>query len=185
LTIQKYQEKNIPEKNPFAIGFYFIRCSYLCSKGKFVYLMKMMMKIRAAKNHDAKKIYEFLCAKEEFLFDFSVFEINYRICIGDVRNIYLVAVDENNVATGFISCHGQTVLHSGGVVFEIRELYVNKKWRKSGTGRLLMSKLQELLAGIDHQLLEVTVISKRSDLIQFYKNFGFEMTHVKMIKNKK
>jgi hypothetical protein len=75
--------------------------------------MKMMMKIRAAKNHDAKKIYEFLCAKEEFLFDFSAFEINYRVCIGDLRNIYLVAVDENNVATGFISCHGQTVLHYG------------------------------------------------------------------------
>lgn len=65
--------------------------------------MKALIKIRAAKNHDARKIYEFLCEKEEFLFDFHEFEINYRICIANGDNIYLVAVDDRNASTGFIN----------------------------------------------------------------------------------
>jgi GNAT superfamily N-acetyltransferase len=147
--------------------------------------MKSLIKIRSAKNHDARKIYEFLCEKEEFLFDFRDFEINYRVCIGSGDNIYLVAVDERNDATGFISCHGATVLHEGGFVYEIKELFIEKKYRKAGVGRMLLKQLQETLSKRMYQALEISVNNKRSDLIQFYKNNGFDMTHVKLTNTKK
>jgi ribosomal protein S18 acetylase RimI-like enzyme len=145
----------------------------------------MTVKIRTAKNHDARKIYEFLCEKEEFLFDFREFEINYRLCIANGDNIYLVAVDERNDASGFISCHGATVLHEGGFIYEIRELFIEKKYRKRGIGKMLLKQLVELLSKRNYQSLEVAVNSERTDLIQFYKNSGFEQTHVKLIRTTK
>jgi ribosomal protein S18 acetylase RimI-like enzyme len=143
--------------------------------------MKSLIKIRPAKNHDARRIYEFLCEKEEFLFDFREFEVNYRVCIANGDNIYLVAVDERNDATGFISCHGTTVLHEGGFVYEIKELFIEKKYRKMGVGKMLLKELQETLSKRIYQSLEISVNNKRSDLIQFYKNNGFDMTHVKLV----
>ena len=144
--------------------------------------MKSLIKIRPAKNHDARKIYEFLCEKEEFLFDFREFEVNYRVCIANGDNIYLVAVDEKNDACGFISCHGATVLHEGGFVYEIKELFIEKKYRKAGIGKMLLKELQETLAKRDCQSLEISVNNKRSDLIQFYKNNGFDLSHVKLVR---
>jgi ribosomal protein S18 acetylase RimI-like enzyme len=147
--------------------------------------MKSLIKIRPARNHDARKIYEFLCEKEEFLFDFREFEVNYRVCIANGDNIYLVAVDEKNDATGFISCHGATVLHEGGFVYEIKELFIAKKYRKAGIGKMLLKQLQETLAKRNYQSLEISINNKRSDLIQFYKNNGFDMTHIKLVYGKK
>jgi ribosomal protein S18 acetylase RimI-like enzyme len=146
--------------------------------------MKTIVRIRAAKNHDAKRVYEFLCEKEDFLFDFHDFEINYRICIGNGDNIYLVAVDDKNDAVGFISCHGATVLHEGGFVYEIKELFIEKKHRKGGIGKMLLKQLQEVLASRLYQSLEISVKNIRSDLIQFYKNNGFEMSQVKLVRTK-
>src|SRR5579862_9422879 len=129
-------EKTHAEKNAFAIGFYLPTTSNLWSEKKLNDPMKAIMKIRPAKNHDARKIYEFLCEKEEFLLDFRVFEIHYRDCIGNNDNIYLVAVDERNEAIGFISCHGALVLHQGGMVYTIQELFILGRFRKAGIGRM-------------------------------------------------
>jgi GNAT superfamily N-acetyltransferase len=143
--------------------------------------MKALIKIRPAKNHDARKIYEFLCEKEEFLFDFREFEINYRICIANGDNIYLVAVDDRNESNGFISCHGTTVLHAGGYVYEIRELFIEKRYRRMGVARMLLKSLRETVAKRNYEALEISVNNKRSDLIQFYRNNGFAMTHIKLV----
>jgi (aminoalkyl)phosphonate N-acetyltransferase len=96
--------------------------------------MNSLIKIRAAKNHDAKKIYQLFCEKEDCLFDIAAFEINYRFCVGDFRNIYMVAVDKGNMVIGFISCHGQTVLHYGGIIYAIRELFIDKNYSVNGPG---------------------------------------------------
>lgn len=142
----------------------------------------MMVKIRFAKNHDARKIYEFLCEKEEFLFDFREFEIHYRTCIADGDNIYLVAVDDRNDAIGFISCHGEIVLHQGGMVYQIKELYTEKKYRKNGIARLLFKQLQEVLSQRIYQSLEVGIHARRTDLAAFYKHCGLAQTHLQFTK---
>ncbi|HLX93156.1 MAG TPA: GNAT family N-acetyltransferase [Puia sp.] len=147
-------------------------------------MLKSTYPIRPAKNHDARRIYEFLCEKEEFLLDFRVFEIHYRDCIGNNDNIYLVAVDERNEAIGFISCHGALVLHQGGMVYTIQELFILGRFRKAGIGRMLMLHLLEGLSNRMYKSLEVAVHIHRVDLLSFYKNAGFEQQHIKFTRSK-
>ncbi|HSZ87607.1 MAG TPA: GNAT family N-acetyltransferase [Puia sp.] len=146
--------------------------------------MNSLIKIRSAKNHDAKKIYELLCEKEDFLFDIATFEINYRICIGDARNIYMVAVDKSNVVVGFISCHGQIVLHHGGVIYEVKELFIEKKYGINGIGKMLLREMQTELSKKEYRSLEASVDNQKNDLIQLYKNAGFDQKQIKLISSK-
>jgi ribosomal protein S18 acetylase RimI-like enzyme len=146
--------------------------------------MNSIIKIRPAKNHDAKKIYQLLCEKEDYLFDIAAFEINYRVCVGDIRNIYLVAVDKENMVAGFISCHGQTVLHYGGIIYSVHELFTDKKYSIKGIGKMLLKGMQAELSKKEYRSLEASVNKQRNDLIQFYTNAGFEQTQIKMISNK-
>jgi|SRR5579871_2427520 len=147
--------------------------------------MKNEINIRAAKNHDARKIFNFLCELEGHLFDQQDFEINYRLCLSDNNNVYLVAADKDNNAVGFMSCHGQILLHEGGMVYEIQELFVEKPYRNKGIGKMLLKALEEYLSKRDYKQIEVTTNKKRTDTIKFYANNGFEETHVKFVKAKK
>jgi ribosomal protein S18 acetylase RimI-like enzyme len=147
--------------------------------------MKMMVKIRTAKNHDAKKIFQFLCEKEEKLFDKDLFENNYRKCIGDNDNVYLVAAGENNEAIGFISAHGGIELHLEGMVYAIQELFVEKKFRKLGVGRMLLKELDAELIKKECHLLSVSINNYNSRTINFYIKNGFVHSHVALKKKNK
>jgi (aminoalkyl)phosphonate N-acetyltransferase len=147
--------------------------------------MKNEINIRPAKNHDARKIFNFLCELEEHLFDQQEFEINYRICLSDNNNVYLVAADKENIAVGYISCHGQILLHEGGMAYEVQELFVEKPYRNKGIGRMLLKSLEEFLSKRDYKLLEVATNKNRSATRRFYAGCGFEETHVKFVKAKK
>jgi PhnO protein len=122
----------------------------------------MAITIRPARNHDAKKIFHFLCGLEKRLLDQQEFEINYRACLADTNNIYLVAADGNNDALGFVSCHGQILLHHGGMVFEIQELFVMNAYRNKGVGKLLLKALDEWLVKRNHVLLKAAANKKRT-----------------------
>jgi PhnO protein len=147
--------------------------------------MKNNTTIRYAKNHDSKQVFRFLCELEEQLFEQDAFEKNYGRCISGVNNIYLVAVDEKNMAVGFISCHGQILLHHGGMVYEIQEFFVAKEYRRKGVGRQLLKSLQEILHTKQYESFEVTANKKRVETIRFYKSNGFNETHRKLTKEKK
>ncbi|HLY70612.1 MAG TPA: GNAT family N-acetyltransferase [Puia sp.] len=144
--------------------------------------MKMAVKIRTAKNHDAKKIFQFLCEKEEKLFDKELFENNYRTCIGDPDNVYLVAAGENNEPLGFISAHGGIELHEEGMVYQIQEFFVEKKCRKGGVGRLLLKELDALLVKKECRLISVSISNYNSRTINFFIKNGFAHSHVALKK---
>ncbi|MBS1948703.1 MAG: GNAT family N-acetyltransferase [Bacteroidetes bacterium] len=144
--------------------------------------MKNEITIRPAKNHDARKIFNFLCELEEQLFDQQEFEINYRLCLADINNIYLVAAGTDNVAIGYISCHGQILLHHGGMVFEVQELFVEKPYRNKGVGRQLLKGLEGYLNKRAYKSLEVAVNKHRASARKFYISEGFEETHVKLVR---
>jgi (aminoalkyl)phosphonate N-acetyltransferase len=116
--------------------------------------MKNEITIRAAKNHDARNIFAFLCEMEGRLIDRERFELNYRLCISDVNNVLLVAANENNEAVGYIACHGKIVLHYEGILFEVQELFIEKTFREKGIGKMLLKSLAEKLAGTGYQLIE-------------------------------
>ena len=141
--------------------------------------------IRQAEIIDAKKIFGFVCALEEKTFNYEKFYLDYRNNILGNNNVYLVAVDKENNAVGYISCHGQSLLHHGGMGDEIHELYVEDAWRKQGVGKTLLKALELQLAKKDYQSLEVTAKDKRKEAIELYKKYGFEKTHVKLTREKK
>ena len=144
--------------------------------------MNQSFTIRAAKNHDVKKIFSFLCTLEEQIFDQQQFMVNYRTSIAGINTIYLVAVNEQNDPVGFISCHGQLLLHHAGMVYEIQELFVEKDQRGKGVGKLLVKAIEEQLTKREYVLLEVATQKWRTDTRRFYNALGYAQTHVKFSK---
>jgi PhnO protein len=135
--------------------------------------------VRQAEIQDAKRIFEFLCELEKKTFNYQEFYLNYRNTIFDNNNIYLVAADQNNYVIGYISCHGQILLHHNGMVFEVQELFVLPVYRKHGIGTMLIKALETQLAKREFQCLEVTANVERKDSHDFYLKKGFEQTHYK------
>jgi len=141
--------------------------------------MTQAFSVRGAEKEDAKKIFEFICALEEKTFNYQEFFIHYRNAISANYNIYLVATTEGGEVIGFISCHGQILLHHNGMVFEVQELFVDAPYRKMGVGKLLMRALELQLAKREYVALEVTANIKRTETHDFYVRNDFAKTHYK------
>jgi PhnO protein len=147
--------------------------------------MDISITVRKAENQDAEKIFEFLRQLEDEALEYQEFFLNYRNNIFNSHNIYLVAADTQNIPIGFISCHGQVLLHHGGMVYEIQEMFVDERFRGQGIGGALLKALDEKLKIRDFRSLEVTANNKRAETHEFYTRNGFEQTHLKFTRNKK
>jgi PhnO protein len=145
--------------------------------------MEQNFKIRAASFVDVDSIFSFISHLEERTFDFNRFKEKYSDNLGREEVIYLVAVNETDEVIGFISCHGQELLHHEGQVFEIQEMYVARNYRDKGIGKALFAALVEKLGKADCESLEVTTHVKRADAKRFYMKLGFVQTHVKFVKD--
>jgi PhnO protein len=144
--------------------------------------MEQIFKIRAASFVDVDIIFSFIGHLEERSFDFDRFKEKYSDNLGRKEVIYLVAVNETDEIIGFISCHGQELLHHEGQVFEIQEMYVARNYRDKGIGKALFTALVEKLGKTDCESLEVTTNVKRTDAKRFYMKLGFVQTHLKFVK---
>ena len=144
--------------------------------------MEINYKIRAASIKDTDTIFSFISHLEERSFDFNSFRDRFSDNLEAKEIIYLVAVNEEDEAIGFISCHGQSLLHHEGKVFEVQEMYVAKTYRDKGIGKALFAAVQERLAKTDCETLEVSTNAKRLDARRFYLKLGFQQTHVKFVK---
>jgi len=137
--------------------------------------------IRPVTLNDFETVYSFVCSLEEEELNLAQFRQCFDICLTIPHNHYYLAfVDENPV--GYISCHGQLLLHHCGMVYEIQELYVDEMYRSKGIGALLIAAVEKKLAGTDYKLLEVASGSKRADAHRFYKANGFRHTSFKFLK---
>ena len=144
--------------------------------------MDKNIRIRRAEARDADRIFDFVCWLEESSFDETRFKKIFLENISGEKNIYLVAVNESDEAAGFISCHGQELLHHGGMVYEIQELYVDRRFRDKGVGVALLKTLQDELKNEDWNSLEVAVNKERKAAHGFYSGNGFSSTHFKFTK---
>lgn len=140
------------------------------------------MQIRLANITDLPSIYAFICDLEEQTFDFDLFQRYYRQNISEGNNIYLVAADSNDIPIGYISCHGQLLLHHLGMVYEIQEMFVDPVHRGQGIGSRLLEALETRLRERECRSLEVTTNAKRTATQEFYSSCGFNKSHVKFTK---
>lgn len=134
--------------------------------------------IRQATQDDFEYIYGFVNALENEVFDRQMQWEIYIENAGNPNNIYLVAW-AHRLAVGFLSCHIQNLLHHGGLIGEIQEMYVNENAQGNGIGKLLIEKLVEMAKARGVLQLEVTSGFKRENAHRFYEREGFGHTHKK------
>ena len=137
--------------------------------------------IRLATPADFDAIYDFVCDLENERFNKELLKPCYEICLIGEYNHYLVAM-VNERAIGYISCHGQVLMHHGGLVYEIQELYVVPEYRSKGVGALLIDALMKIINQKNFVLLEVSSNVKRKDAHRFYESNGFLHTSYKFKK---
>lgn len=139
------------------------------------------LQIRAATWIDAPIIYAFVCALEECIIDQTAFLAVFRHNLADPAVHYLVA-ERSGEVVGFVSCHVQQLLHHGGKVAEIQELFVRPDARNQRVGQRLVQAIYTLATHEQFINLEVTTNQKRTDTIRFYERESFSHTHVKLVK---
>lgn len=144
--------------------------------------LKPMVNTRAAHPEDLKAIFELICDLENTRFDEQEFEKLYLANLANREILYLVAEDGNGTVTGFISCHGQLLLHHLAKVFEIQELVVDKDHRNKKVGEHLVRAVEEILKTNGHRFIEVTTNIKREAAHRFYEKCGYHKTHFKFTK---
>lgn len=144
--------------------------------------MNDQIQIRKVTLEDNDVIYEFICLLENTVFDPTLFITFFQENISNKNNLYFVAEDiRNSKIIGYISCHGQTLLHHLGLVFEIQEMFVEEFYRNQGIGKALLRRLEKSLP-INCKSLEVTAQNKRLSTHKFYQSNGFKSTHLKFTK---
>ena len=138
--------------------------------------------IRAATWDDVPIIYAFLCILEESPLDQTAFLAIFRHNFTNPAVYYLVA-EQSDEVVGFISCHVQYLLHHGGKVGEIQELFVRPDVRNQRIGQQLIAALTAIAIQENMVNLEVTTNQKRTDTLRFYERESFKRTHVKLVKS--
>lgn len=141
----------------------------------------MPLNIRSAKPEDVQIIYTFICDLEKTTFDFERFRQLYLQNIGAEKHIYLVA-EENSTVIGYLSCHGQPLLHHLGMVYEIQEMFVDEDQRGKGIGRKLVAELESRLRDRECRGIEVSSNATRTATHEFYVSCGFKKSHFKFTK---
>ncbi len=134
--------------------------------------------VRNATIDDVDAIYKQICSLSEKSLDPVIFEHYYAKNLRSNDNIYLVAESAGSVI-GFLSCHGQLLLHHTAPVYEIQELFVEPSYRSAGVGKQLMDALIARLSQREYDSLELTSSIKRVDAHRFYLRYGFAQSHLK------
>ena len=134
--------------------------------------------IRLARTDNILDIYNMVCDLENNVFDRVVFKSIYQKNISPDTNIYLIAIVDS-IAIGFLSCHGQQLLHHEVMVYEIQEMYVNQSFRSKGVGKALLLELKMTLVRKNCKSPKVTANMNRNKAHQFYMENGFSHTHYK------
>lgn len=136
--------------------------------------------IRKAIPEDFNIIYEFVCGLQNREFNFEKLQELYYQNLKNIDNIYLIA-EFNKQATGYASCHLQPLLHHGGKVAEIQEMFVMPEYRSLGIGSMMMDAIKSGVIEKGAIQLEVTTRAIREQAIQFYIREKFEDSHKKLV----
>ncbi|RZJ67509.1 MAG: GNAT family N-acetyltransferase [Flavobacterium sp.] len=136
------------------------------------------MQIRQAQLSDFETVYDFINQLENEIMDSErqrgIFEAN----LSDPNIVYLLAFSDEK-AVGFVSLHIQKLLHHGGPIGEIQEMFVSSDARSLGVGKQLIDEIKRIAKQKNVLQLEVTSNFKRESAHKFYEREGFSHTHKK------
>lgn len=136
--------------------------------------------IRNARTTDFAVIYNFINQLEDTVFPEQVQRAIFEASIASTQNVCLVAEHDNEVVA-YISCHGQYLMHHGGLVGEIQELFVRGDKRGAGLGSYLVEELKKIAHEKGMIQLEVTANNSRTTTHSFYQRENFRLTHKKFV----
>ena len=139
------------------------------------------LQIRKVTPGDIDDIYKAICELEKIEYPRKKFEKAFFPNLMD-ENIYYLVAEKEGVFAGFISLHVQTLIHHGGKVGEVQELFVVKTYRGQGIGVNLLHEIEKVAGENDCELIEVSSNSARSRAAEFYVKEGFTKSHVKFTK---
>ncbi len=143
--------------------------------------MTNQMIIDIAKPTEVSEVYQLINALEETTTSFNAFKDIYLYNLQQATIIYIVAKIKDTIV-GFISAHGQLLLHHLGYVYEIQELYVIDDYRGQGIGKALVDTIERMVTTRHAVSLEVTAQKKRLQAHAFYSKNAFISTHFKFTK---
>jgi PhnO protein len=137
--------------------------------------------IRQATINDFEAIYKFVCGLENTVFDKEVIRKCYDTCLAGENNHYFIA-EADGKAIGYVSCHGQVLMHHAGLVYEIEEFFVEEAYRSKGVGKEMLRVLEQKINTADYELLEVASNMRREAAHHFYTDNGFDKNTYKFMK---
>lgn len=136
--------------------------------------------IRPVTETDFEAVYHFINALEDCVFPKASQQAIFLENLSNPKHVFLLAVI-NQIPVGFISCHVQNLIHHGGLVGEIQEMYVDEKYRSQQIGKQLLDVLKTVAKQNNLLQLEVTSGFKREKAHAFYEREGFPHTHKKFV----
>jgi (aminoalkyl)phosphonate N-acetyltransferase len=143
------------------------------------YVTTQSSNIKRARLQDFNTVFTFISALEKETFDKRVLRTLYVKNIQNKENVYLIAWQ--NVPVGYVSCHIQSLLHHGGNVAEIQEMYVIPEARRQGIGKQLLEQLKIILRKRKVHRIEVTSQVHRTQAHRFYQGESFRLTSKKFV----
>jgi PhnO protein len=136
--------------------------------------------IRRVIETDFEVVYDFINALEECVFDKESQHAIFIENLSNPKHIFLLA-EINQTPIGFLSCHVQNLIHHGGLVGEIQEMFVDENYRSQQIGTQLLNKLKSIAMQNNLLQIEVTSSFKREKAHAFYEREGFPHTHKKFV----
>lgn len=138
----------------------------------------MKISIRKAKLTDFDRIYQFNSLLAETEFNREIF---HQIFKGNLksRNIYYLVACNDDSVIGFVSLYVHSLLHHGGNLGEIAELFVDEKYRNRKTGSALVNSVIDIASKRNCCQVEVHSNRKRRKTHRFYIKEKFNRTHYK------
>ncbi|RAR46952.1 GNAT family N-acetyltransferase [Flavobacterium lacus] len=136
--------------------------------------------VRHATVTDFETVYHFINELEDFVFPREQQHEIFLENLANLKHIFLIA-EINKNPVGFLSCHVQNLIHHGGLVGEIQEMFVDANYRSHGIGKQLLDELKIIAKKRNFLQIEVTSGFKRGKAHVFYEREGFPNTHKKFV----
>ncbi|UPQ79009.1 GNAT family N-acetyltransferase [Flavobacterium azooxidireducens] len=136
--------------------------------------------IRPVTETDFEAVYQFINELEECVFPKESQRAIFLENLANSKHIFLLA-EINQTPVGFLSCHVQNLIHHGGLVGEIQEMFVDANYRSHHIGKKLLDELKTIAKQNNLLQIEVTSGFKREKAHTFYEREGFPHTHKKFV----